>query len=196
VERTQVSQSSQGKLKTMDLSLEHAGEAGVGGVDATVEGARGHEATDAHLIHRYRLCGFDVALTSPTFPGAVSLHPRDRSAEPLLEHREVPDRVPMVLPLLLEDHVQALQHGVVLARVAGAVGRDAVPLQFLGVHGGDHFAYLLHAPPARIEHLVQRRVGVRVDAPVSRAGEPPSSQAPRGGTGERLPSPSAAASSP
>ena len=39
----------------------------------------------------------------------------------------------MVLPLLLEDHVQALQHGVVFPRVAGAVGRDAVPLQLLRV---------------------------------------------------------------
>jgi hypothetical protein len=50
------------------------------------------------------------------------------SAEPLLKHLKVPDRVPMVLPLLLEDHVQALQHGVVFPRVAGAAGRDAVPL--------------------------------------------------------------------
>src|SRR5450755_300932 len=29
------------------------------------------------------------------------------SAGPFLEHLEVPDRVPMVLPLLLEDHLQA-----------------------------------------------------------------------------------------
>ena len=59
----------------------------------------------------------------------------------------------MVLPLLLEDHVQALQHGVVLPRVARAVGRDAVPLQVLGLRAGDHVAYLVHALPAQIEHL-------------------------------------------
>ena len=65
----------------------------------------------------------------------------ERSAGPFLKHLKVPDRVPVVLPLLLEDHVQALQHGVVFPRVAGAVGRDAVPLQLLRIRGGDHFAY-------------------------------------------------------
>jgi ubiquinone/menaquinone biosynthesis C-methylase UbiE len=76
------------------------------------------------------------------------LHFEDRSAGPFLEHLEVPDRVPVVLPLLLEDHVQALQHGVVFPRVARTVGRDAVPLQFLCRRVGDHVAYLVHALPA------------------------------------------------
>jgi len=85
----------------------------------------------------------------------------------------------MVLPLLLEDHEQALQHGVVFPRVARAVGRDAVPLQLLRLRAGDHFAYLVHALLAQIEHLVELRVGVRVDAPAARTGEPRSTQAPR-----------------
>ena len=66
-----------------------------------------------------------------------------------------------------------------LPRVAGAVGRDAVPLQLLRLRAGDHFAYLVHALPAQSEHLVERRVGLRVDAPAARTGEPRSSQAPR-----------------
>jgi hypothetical protein len=71
------------------------------------------------------------------------VHLGERSAGSFLEHLEVPDRVPMVLPLLLEDHMQALQHSVVLARVTRAGGRDAVPLQLLRRRAGDHFAYLV-----------------------------------------------------
>ena len=73
--------------------------------------------------------------------------------------------------------MQALQHGVVFPRVARADGRDAVPLQLLRLRAGDHFAYLVHALPAQIEHLVERRIGVRVDAPAARTGEPRSTQA-------------------
>jgi hypothetical protein len=43
--------------------------------------------------------------------------------------RQAADILAVVLPLLLEDHVQALQHGVVFPRMAGAGGREAVPLQ-------------------------------------------------------------------
>ncbi len=43
----------------------------------------------------------------------------------------------------------------------------------------DDFAYFIHALPAQCEHLVERRVGLGVDAPASRTGEPRSSQAPR-----------------
>ena len=42
-----------------------------------------------------------------------------RSA-PLLKRIEIPHGVPVVLPLLLEDDVQAVQHGVLPARVAGS----------------------------------------------------------------------------
>jgi hypothetical protein len=52
----------------------------------------------------------------------------ERSTGSFLEYLEVPDRVSVVLPLLLEDHMQALQHGVVFSRVARTAGRDAVPL--------------------------------------------------------------------
>ena len=107
------------------------------------------------------------------------VHLGERSAGSSLEHLEVPDGVPMVLPLLLEDHMKALQHSVVFARVARAGGRDAVPLQLLRRRAGDHFAHLIHALLAQIEHLAKRGVGVRVDAPPARAGKPRSTQAPR-----------------
>jgi len=49
--------------------------------------------------------------------------------------------------------VQALQHGVVFARVAGAGGRDAVSLQLFRIRAGDHVAYLVHPFPAQVEYL-------------------------------------------
>ena len=70
------------------------------------------------------------------------------SAGPLLQYMEVPDRVPMVLPLLFEDHVQALQHGGVLPRVSGALRRDTDPFQLLRRRASDHFTYLAHAAPS------------------------------------------------
>jgi uncharacterized protein len=104
---------------------------------------------------------------------------RRLSAGPFLEHLKIPDRVPMVLPLLLEDHLQALQDGVFFPRVAGATGRDADPLQLSRFRGGDHSAYLVHALAPKLKHLVERRVGVRVDAPATRTGEPRPAQTPR-----------------
>ena len=60
-----------------------------------------------------------------------------RSAGQGLQYRQVPDRVPMVLPFLLKDHVQALQHSVVLVRVARGGGSNAGTLQLCFVHAGD-----------------------------------------------------------
>ena len=97
----------------------------------------------------------------------------------LLQHIEVPDRVPMVLPLLLEDHVQALKHGVFFPGVAGAIGRDAVALQLLGVAPAITSRTSPMRSPAQVEHLGEGRVGVWVDAPSARTGEPRSSDAPR-----------------
>lgn len=56
------------------------------------------------------------------------LHLGERLAGPFLEQLEVPDRVPMVLPLLLEDHMQALQHGVAASVGAILVSRHHITM--------------------------------------------------------------------
>ncbi len=77
-----------------------------------------------------------------------------------------------------------------------AVGSDGVPFQLRPCQAGDYVAYLVHALPAQAEYLVEVRVGVWVEAPAARTGEPRSPRGPTGGTGGPSPSPSAAASSP
>ena len=116
------------------------------------------------------------------------------SAGALLERRRGPGpRYRWCCPFFLEDHLQALQHGVILPRVAGLAGGTPVRSSCLRRHADDNVVYLVHALPAHIQHLVERGAGVRIDATTTRAGEPRDPARPHGwyGLPIQMPSPSA-----
>src|SRR5581483_3969588 len=82
----------------------------------------------------------------------------------LLEDHEVARGVAMVCPLLAEDDVEAAQHLVPAQRPADVVGGVGLAVQLVE---GDVVEIVLdarHPVGAQVENLVQRRVGVDVDA--------------------------------
>ena len=84
-------------------------------------------------------------------PGPVQL--RSRSA--VFEDLEIAHRVAVVLPLLVEDHVQACQDGVLTVRMTRRLRGNANALQLLGREGGDRVLDLVHPGPTDVEDFVQ-----------------------------------------
>src|ERR1039458_8139147 len=90
---------------------------------------------------------------------------RSRSGQPGsswtgLDDVEVTVGIAGVLPLLVEDHVHAMEHCAYLRRVTRSVGGDTYPLELLCRERGHRLFHHIHAPATDLEHFHER--GARI----------------------------------
>jgi hypothetical protein len=88
----------------------------------------------------------------------------------VVEDVEVAAGVTVVLPLLVEDHMQTLLNGMFAGWMTGRVGRGTDPLELHGGDGADRLSDLVHTLASYIENIFERGTRLGVDPPTGGIG--------------------------
>jgi len=96
-----------------------------------------------------------------------------------LEDLKVTIGVAVVLPFLIQDHVQTFANRVFARRVARGVWRDAHTLQLPPGERGNRLPDLSHAFTTSFDDIVERWSSAGIDAQAGGISEPRTGEAPR-----------------